>query len=155
MPGDWGHRLGPLNPLVEGLVFALVCFAACYVLMAKVLLPRIDAVLHDRDELLSPREGPWLPDGCEPGLPVRLLAEARHDAARTRQRAYEEGAAIIAAARARALEERTELLARGREQIASARAAAEAELRADVDALARELAARILGEPVGAASDQR
>ncbi|MEU9011527.1 hypothetical protein AB0D12_17455 [Streptomyces sp. NPDC048479] len=82
-----------------------------------------------------------------------VLAEARHDAARTRRRAHEEGVALIVAARATGLHEREEILAAGAALIEAERTATEAQLRAEADIWALEPAERLLGEPIGASAD--
>ncbi|MDQ8706262.1 hypothetical protein RCO28_27880 [Streptomyces sp. LHD-70] len=143
-------NLGPLNLRVEDLVAAAVVFGAVFLLFRRVLVPRMANVLAERearlDESLTGElhdEARVVREKCE-----RLLAEARHEAARVRQGAAEEGAALVVAAREGAQRERAELLASGRAEIAAERAAAEAELRTQVPALAAELASRVVGEPV-------
>ncbi|WP_459171059.1 F0F1 ATP synthase subunit B family protein, partial [Streptomyces europaeiscabiei] len=79
----------------------------------------------------------------------------RHEAARIRQRAYEEGAALITEARADGSREYTTLVAEGHARLAAARTSAEAELRLHVAELASNLAGRIIGEPIEATSRTR
>ncbi len=146
--------LGPLNPVTAELILGAVLFALTFLILAKGILPRINRTLAEREDAID--------GGTERADDLRAeatqireqyeaeLAEARHEAARIRAQATEEGAAAIAAARAEGVRERDAILAAGAERIAAERAAAERELTADVDAWARALAGRIVGEPVGA-----
>ncbi|MGW0464908.1 F0F1 ATP synthase subunit B family protein [Streptomyces sp. NPDC003027] len=146
--------LGPLNPVTAELVLGLVLFGLTFLVLAKGILPKINKTLSEREDAIA--------GGTERADDLRAeatrireqyeaeLAEARHEAARIRSRATEEGAAAIAAARAEGVAERDAILAAGAERIAAERAAAERELTADVDAWAHALAGRIVGEPVGA-----
>jgi F-type H+-transporting ATPase subunit b len=81
-----------------------------------------------------------------------VLSEARHAAAQIRQRAQEQGATLVAAARADGVRERDGLLAGAATRIETERTAAEAELRVYASELAAELASRVVGEPVSPAS---
>ncbi|MFI8288490.1 hypothetical protein EAO71_05030 [Streptomyces sp. ms191] len=146
--------LGPLNPVTAELILCLVVFGITFLILAKGILPKINRTLVERDDAIA--------GGTERADDLRAeatqiraqyeaeLAEARHEAARIRSRATEEGAAAIAAARAEGVREREAILAEGAARIAAERSAAERELNADVDAWARALAGRIVGEPVGA-----
>ncbi|MFJ9824134.1 hypothetical protein ACIRSU_07125 [Streptomyces sp. NPDC101160] len=146
--------LGPLNPVWAELILGAVLFGLTFLILAKGVLPKISRTLAQREDAI---EG-----GTERADDLRAeavaireqyeaeLAEARHDAARIRSQATEEGSAAIAASRAEGIAERDRILAAGHEQIAVERETAERELSADVDAWARSLAGRIVGEPVGA-----
>lgn len=146
--------LGPLNPVWAELILGAVLFGLTFLILAKGILPKIKRTLAEREDAID--------GGTERADDLRAeataireqyeaeLAEARHDAARIRSQATEEGSAAIAAARAEGVREREAILAAGHEKIAAERAAAERELSADVDAWARSLAGRIVGEPVGA-----
>ncbi|MEU9603510.1 hypothetical protein [Streptomyces sp. NPDC048057] len=151
--------IGPLNPTGWGLVVGFVAFAIVYAVLAGRLLPRAAAIIAEREaktqgvmdaadevrteaeEVRAQREA--------------ILAEARHEAAHTRQQAHEEGTALIAAARAEAQQEKERILAEGAAAIEAERVVAEAALRADVDAWGHSLAERIVGEPVPAPSKGR
>ncbi|MFD9036442.1 hypothetical protein ACFVZW_35705 [Streptomyces sp. NPDC059567] len=146
--------LGPLNPVTAELILGVVLFALTFLILAKGILPKINRTLAQREDAIA--------GGTERADDLRAeatqireqyeaeLAEARHDAARIRSKATEDGTAAIAAARAEGMAERDAILAAGSARIAEERAAAERELSADVDAWARALAGRIVGEPVGA-----
>ncbi|MEV0090742.1 F0F1 ATP synthase subunit B [Streptomyces sp. NPDC050738] len=144
--------LGPLKPQNNELLFGVVLFALLYLVLAKVLLPRIARTIAARDDAIHGQQ--------ERAEELRARAEevhaayqdalagARHDASRIRQQAKEEGAAAIAEARAEGVRERERIVAEGTVLIEAERTAAEAELRTHVEELAVELAGRILGEPV-------
>ncbi|MFC8759847.1 hypothetical protein ACFY8P_13130 [Streptomyces sp. NPDC012693] len=146
--------LGPLNPVLAELILGAVLFGLTFLLLAKGILPKIRRTLDAREDAIE--GGTDRADGLRAeATQIREqyeaeLAEARHDAARIRSKAVEEGSVAIAAARAEGSAERDAILAAGAEKIAAERAAAERELTADVDAWAHALAARIVGEPVGA-----
>ncbi|AZK97530.1 MULTISPECIES: F0F1 ATP synthase subunit B family protein [Streptomyces] len=144
--------IGPLNPTGWGLVIGLVAFALVYAVLAGRLLPRAAAVIAEReaktqgvmdaaDEVRAEAEDIRAQREA-------ILAEARHEAAHTRQRAHEEGTALIAAAREEGLREKERIVAEGAAAIEAERVVAEAALRSDVDAWAHSLAERIVGEPV-------
>ncbi|MFI8191222.1 hypothetical protein ACIF8T_20795 [Streptomyces sp. NPDC085946] len=148
-------EIGPLNPRVRETVLAGVLFAVCHLVLTR-LLRRIDRVLDAREQATS-GAGRRAEEVRAHAADVRerthaLLAEARHDAARIRQRARQEGATLLAAARDDGLRERDRLLAEAGARLAAEREAAEAELRTRVPHLAAELAGRVVGEPVGPAA---
>jgi F-type H+-transporting ATPase subunit b len=148
-------NIGPLEPRIPDLAAALVLFGVCYAAMTR-LLRRMNRVLEAREQATDgvDRQAEQLraeADAVREAV-LTLLADARHDAARIRQQAREEGAALIADARDDALRACDALLAESAARIEADRAAAEEELRTRVPALARELASRVLGEPVPPAS---
>ncbi|MEV4939444.1 F0F1 ATP synthase subunit B family protein [Streptomyces zaomyceticus] len=146
--------LGPLNPVWAELILGLVVFGFTFLMLAKVILPKIRRTLDEREDAIdggTERADDLLSEATQIREQYEAeLAEARHEAARIRAKAVEEGSVAIAAARAEGNAERESILAAGAEKIAAERSAAERELTADVDAWAHALAARIVGEPVGA-----
>ncbi len=74
------------------------------------------------------------------------LADARHEAARIREEAREQGAAIVSEMREQAQTESSRIVEHGRVQIEAERQQAVASLRAEVGTLATSLAGRIVGE---------
>ncbi|WP_042804608.1 ATP synthase F0 subunit B [Streptomyces sp. C] len=144
--------MGPLKPNLMDLLVALLCFTAVFAVMAKVLLPRIGKVLEARDAategVLARCEDTHLEAQHVRAVYQAELTAARHEAARIRQTALEEGAALLASVRAEGQRAREELIAASAVQLAADRVVAEAELREDVLGLATELAGRILGEPL-------
>jgi F-type H+-transporting ATPase subunit b len=74
------------------------------------------------------------------------IADARHEAARIREEAREQGAAIIAEMREQAQTEAARIVEHAHAQIEADRKAAVTSLRAEVGTLATTLAGRIVGE---------
>lgn len=151
------YPIGPLNPKVQDVGYALALFAFVYLLVARVL-PRMNRVLELRDDAINGAkehaETVRARAESERVKTEALLTEARHDAARIRQQALEQGSALIAEARADGQRERDAVVAEGRARIESDCAAAEAELRMSVSELASDLASRIVGERIAAPVEQ-
>jgi len=118
--------------------------------LGKLLLPRAQVMLRERTEQI---EG-----GLERAEETQAeaqraleqyrqqLAEARHEAARLREEAREQGAQIIAEMREEAQAEARRLTEAANAQIEAERQQALASLRTEVGALATDLAGRIVGE---------
>ncbi|QXE34655.1 F0F1 ATP synthase subunit B [Streptomyces sp. GMY02] len=140
----------PLVPPVPELVIGLLAFVIVFGFLAKKLLPNINKVLEERREAI---EG-----GIEKAEEAKTeaqsvleqykaqLAEARHEAARLRQEATEQGAVIIQEMKAEGQRQREEIIAAGHAQIEADRKAAASALRQDVGKLATELAGKLVGE---------
>ncbi|MER6957791.1 F0F1 ATP synthase subunit B [Streptomyces sp. NPDC002623] len=140
----------PLIPEIPELVIGLIAFAIVFFVLGKKLLPNINKVLEERRDAI---EG-----GIEQAEIARTeaqsvleqykaqLAEARHEAARLRQEAQEQGATLITEMRAEGQRQREEIVAAGHNQIEADRKAAASALRQDVGKLATELAGKLVGE---------
>ncbi|MEV7281169.1 F0F1 ATP synthase subunit B [Streptomyces sp. NPDC093111] len=140
----------PLIPHLDELVIGLIAFVIVFGFLAKKLIPNINKVLEERREAI---EG-----GIEKAESAQIeaqsvleqykaqLAEARHEAARLRQEATEQGTAIIQEMKAEGQRQREEIVAAGHTQIEADRKAASAALRQDVGKLATDLAAKLVGE---------
>ncbi|MDX3579559.1 MULTISPECIES: F0F1 ATP synthase subunit B [Streptomyces] len=140
----------PLIPEIPELVIGLIAFAIVFFVLGKKLLPNINKVLEERRDAI---EG-----GIEQAEAARTeaqsvleqykaqLAEARHEAARLRQEAQEQGATLITEMRAEGQRQREEIVAAGHSQIEADRKAAASALRQDVGKLATELAGKLVGE---------
>jgi F-type H+-transporting ATPase subunit b len=141
------------NPLVPNwteVIVGGIAFFIVFVALWKVLLPRITATLEERTNVI---EG-----GIQRAEQAQLeanrlreqfqaqLAEARHDAARQREQALEEGSRIIAEKREEAQAEAARILAAAHDQVEADRQQAFASLRAEVGTLAVQLAGKIVGE---------
>ncbi|HZK04912.1 MAG TPA: F0F1 ATP synthase subunit B [Actinomycetaceae bacterium] len=139
-----------LLPATYDVVWSVVAVLIIAVPFVRVVIPRINSMLDERAEKI---EG-----GIKAGEEARKeaaelraqfeeqSASARREAAANRDRAIEEGKAIVADYRVKADEEARRLIANANRQITADRQAAEISLRADVGLLASELAARIIGE---------
>ena len=140
----------PLVPTLTELIIGAVSFFIVFGLLGKVLLPRIQKTLQQRTDQI---EG-----GLERAEEAQAeaarvleqyrqqLAEARHEAARLREEAREQGAQIIAEMREEAQAEARRLAEAANAQIEAERMQALTSLRAEVGALATDLASRIVGE---------
>ncbi|MEU3651574.1 F0F1 ATP synthase subunit B [Streptomyces sp. NPDC032161] len=140
----------PLVPPIPELVIGLIAFLIVFGFLAKKLLPNINKVLEERREAIE--GGIEKADAAQTEAQSVLeqykaqLAEARHEAARMRQEAQEQGAVILQEMRAEGQRQREEIIAAGHAQIEADRKAAAAALRQDVGTLAVELAGKLVGE---------
>ncbi|KOU42447.1 MULTISPECIES: F0F1 ATP synthase subunit B [Streptomyces] len=144
---------GKENPLVPPwpeLVIGLIAFVIVFGFLAKKLLPNINKVLDERREAIE--GGMEKAEAAQTEAQSVLeqykaqLAEARHEAARLRQEATEQGTALIQEMRAEGQRQREEIIAAGHAQIEADRKAAAHSLRQDVGKLATDLAGKLVGE---------
>ncbi|MEU1378239.1 F0F1 ATP synthase subunit B [Streptomyces triculaminicus] len=145
-----GELENPLLPPIPELVIGLIAFAIVFLFLGKKLLPNINKVLDERRAAIQ--------GGMEKAAAAQTeaqqvledyraqLADARHEAARLRQEAQEQGVALIAEMRSEGQRQREEIIAAGHAQIDADRKVAAATLRQDVGQLAIDLAGRIVGE---------
>ncbi|MET7451025.1 F0F1 ATP synthase subunit B [Streptomyces sp. NPDC005574] len=140
----------PLVPPIPELVIGLLAFVIVFGLLAWKLLPNINKVLEQRREAIE--GGIEKAEAAQTEAQSVLeqykaqLAEARHEAARLRQEAQEQGATLIAEMRAEGQRQREEIVAAGHTQIEADRKAASSALRQDVGKLATDLAGKLVGE---------
>ncbi|MFF2405880.1 F0F1 ATP synthase subunit B [Streptomyces sp. NPDC058092] len=140
----------PLVPPVPELVIGFIAFVIVFGFLAKKLLPNINKVLEERREAIE--GGIEKADAAQTEAQSVLeqykaqLAEARHEAARLRQEAQEQGAVILQEMRAEGQRQREEIIAAGHSQIEADRKAAASALRQDVGKLATDLAGKLVGE---------
>ncbi|NYV74726.1 F0F1 ATP synthase subunit B [Streptomyces sp. UH6] len=140
----------PLVPPIPELVIGLIAFVIVFGVFAWKLLPNINKVLDERREAIE--GGIEKAEAAQTEAQSVLeqykaqLAEARHEAARLRSEAQEQGAALIAEMRAEGQRQREEIIAAGHAQIEADRKAAATALRQDVGKLATDLAGKLVGE---------
>jgi F-type H+-transporting ATPase subunit b len=140
----------PLIPSLPELIVGTICFVLVFGFLGKMFLPRIQKILAERTEQIE--GGLNRADEAQAEAKQVLedyrqqLADARHEAARMREEAREQGAQIIAEMREQAQAEARRLTESAQAQIESERQQALTSLRAEVGALATELASRIVGE---------
>ncbi|MER5760774.1 F0F1 ATP synthase subunit B [Streptomyces sp. NPDC002082] len=140
----------PLIPPIPELVIGLIAFVIVFGFLAKKLLPNINKVLDERREAIE--GGIEKAEAAQTEAQSVLeqykaqLAEARHEAARLRQDALEQGTALKDELRAEGQRQREEIIAAGHAQIAADRKAASSALRQDVGKLATDLAGKLVGE---------
>lgn len=140
----------PLVPHWPELVIGTVAFLIVFVLLARVLMPRISKTLEERTDAIE--GGLRRADDAQAEAQRVLdeyraqLAEARHEASRLREQAREEAAQIVAQGRADGAAERERIIASAAAQVDADRQQALTALRAEVGSLAVELASKIVGE---------
>ncbi len=140
----------PLVPHWPELIIGTVAFLIVFALLARVLMPRISATLAERTEAIE--GGLKRADDAQAEAKRVLdeyraqLSEARHEASRLREQAREEAAQIVAQGRAEGAAERERIIATAAAQTQVERHQALTALRAEVGALAIELASKIVGE---------
>ncbi|MGH3309924.1 MAG: F0F1 ATP synthase subunit B [Streptomyces sp.] len=144
------EKQNPLLPPIPELVIGLIAFAIVFFFLWKKLLPNINKVLEQRREAIE--GGIEQADAAKEEAAEVLkqykdqLAEARHEAARMRSEAQEQGATLIAEMRAEGQRQREEIVQAGHAQIVADRKQAAQALRQDVGKLATDLAGKLVGE---------
>ncbi|WP_373303757.1 F0F1 ATP synthase subunit B [Streptomyces chryseus] len=145
-----GETQNPLLPAVPEIVIGLIAFFIVFGFLAKKLLPNINKVLEERREAIE--GGIEKADAAQSEAQSVLeqykaqLAEARHEAARLRQEALEQGTVLKEELRAEGQRQRDEIIAAGHAQIEADRKQAAQSLRQDVGKLATDLAGKLVGE---------
>jgi F-type H+-transporting ATPase subunit b len=143
----------PSNPLLPSwpeLVIGAIAFLIVFGVLYRVLMPRIQATLAERTDRIE--GGIQRADEAQAEANRKLeqyrtqLADARHEAARLREEAKEQGAQIIAEMREQAQAEARRITEAAQAQLAADRQQALAALRTEVGTLSVELAGRIVGE---------
>ncbi len=140
----------PLLPSWPEFVVGTILFFLVFGFLAKIGLPRIMKTLEERHDAIE--GGINRADEAQAEAERVLqqyraqLDDARHEAARMREEAREQGAQIIAEMRERAEAEARRIAEAAQAQIEAERQQALASLRAEVGSLATELASRIVGE---------
>ncbi|HEY2641449.1 MAG TPA: F0F1 ATP synthase subunit B [Streptosporangiaceae bacterium] len=140
----------PLSPNWTEAIIGAIAFFIVFGALWKVLLPRISKTLEERTDAI---EG-GLDRAAEAQSEANrlreqyqaLLADARHESARLREEAREQGARIIAEMRAEGDAEKARIVAAGHTQIEADRQQAFSSLRAEIGTLSVQLASKIVGE---------
>jgi F-type H+-transporting ATPase subunit b len=128
----------------------LIAFAIILFILAKYVIPPINKAMTDRQNQIR-KEFADLEEAESDARKAEKeykdqLADARHEAAKIREDAREQGAAIIADMRKQAQEESERILRHGRAQLEAERSQAIQSLRNEVGSMATQLAGRIVGE---------
>jgi F-type H+-transporting ATPase subunit b len=128
----------------------LIAFAIMFLILAKYVVPPINRAMTARQDAIR-QQFEELDQAKEEANSAKdefesQITEARHEAARIREDAREQGAVIIAEMREQAQAEAARIVEHGKAQIQAERQAAVASLRAEVGTLATDLAGRIVGE---------
>jgi F-type H+-transporting ATPase subunit b len=144
---------GEPNPLLPHLVeiaLSLVVFALLFLALKKWVVPNFEKTFADRTTAIE--GGLKAAETKQAEADARLaelekqLGDARHEAARIREEAREQGATIITEMREQAQSEAGRIVSLAHTQIEAERKQAVASLRAEVGSLATSLAGRIVGE---------
>ena len=148
----------PLVPTLTELIIGTITFVLVFGVLGKLLMPRIQQTLAERTEKIEGGLEKAAEEQAEAAQVLeqykQQLAEARHDAARLREEAREQGAQIIAEMRVQAQAEARRITESAQAQIQAERQQALTSLRAEVGAMATELASRIVGESLEDAARQ-
>jgi F-type H+-transporting ATPase subunit b len=140
----------PLLPSWPEFIIGTICFAIVFGVLGKMLLPRLLKMLEEREDAIQ--GGINRADEAQAEAQAVLaqyraqLEDAKHESSRMREEAREQGAQIIAEMRERAEAESRRITEAAQSQIEAERQQALTSLRAEVGAMATELASRIVGE---------
>jgi F-type H+-transporting ATPase subunit b len=149
----------PLLPDVAELVVGGLAFLVVLWVLSKMLLPNIKKTLEERTNAIE--GGIKRAEEAQAEAQRTLeqyraqLAEARHDAARLREEAREQGAAIIAELRDQAQAEARRITDGAHQQIEADRRVAFAQLKQQIGELSVQLAGRVVGESLEDDARQR
>jgi F-type H+-transporting ATPase subunit b len=149
----------PLLPNLTELIVGLITFGIIFVVLWRVLIPRLNQTLAERTDKIE--GGLQRAEEAQAEANATLakyreqLAEARHEAARLREQAREQGAQIIAEMREQAQAEGRRLVEAAHAQIEADRQQALQSLKAEVGGLAVDLASRVVGESLTDEARQR
>ena len=140
------------NFLVPNATFfvELAAFALLFYLLAKYVIPPINRAMTNRQEAIRKEfadldQARADANAAEAEFKAQI-ADARHEAARIREEAREQGAQIVSEMREQGESEKARIIDGAHTQIAAERQQAVASLRAEVGTLATTLAGRIVGE---------
>ncbi|MDQ3485986.1 MAG: F0F1 ATP synthase subunit B [Actinomycetota bacterium] len=143
---------GGNNFLVPNATFLveLLAFAIMLLILGRYVIPPINRAMTARQDAIRKEfaeadEAQQSARKAEEEFKAQI-ADARHDAARIREEAREQGAGIIAEMKQQAQAEAGRIVEHGHAQIAAERQQAVSSLRVEVGALATTLAGRIVGE---------
>jgi F-type H+-transporting ATPase subunit b len=131
-------------------IVELIAFVLVLLVLAKYVLPPINKAMAERQEgikrtFAEAEEAKAKAEAAEQDYRSQLV-EARHEAARIREEAREEGAAIIAEMREQAQSESARIIRHAHLQIDAERQQVVQQLRTQVGTMATTLAGRIVGE---------
>jgi F-type H+-transporting ATPase subunit b len=149
----------PLVPDLTELIIGAITFGIIFFALWKVLIPRLSKTLEERTDKIEGGLQRAEETQAEADRTLATyreqLAEARHEAARLREEAREQGAQIIAEMREQANAEGRRLIEAAHAQIDADRQQALQSLKTEVGALAVDLAGRVVGESLTDEARQR
>jgi F-type H+-transporting ATPase subunit b len=137
-------------PEPADLFWSLVVIVITGVVFYKMVLPKMNAVLDQRKELVEGgiKKAEEAQDAADQMMANRqqMMDQAKADAAAARNEARDQAKEILKASKVKADEEAARITETAARQIAADRQAAEVALRGHVGQLATELASKIVGE---------
>ena len=144
------ESLNPLIPHTAEMIIGLVVFALLYFAVKKFVVPNFEKAFADRAAAIEGgMEEASKAQAEAQALKVQYtaqLADSRHEAARIREEAKEQGAQIIVELRAQAQAEAERITSTAHVQIEAERTQAFQQLKGEVGSVATQLAGRIVGE---------
>ena len=151
-----GESVDPLLPKTYDIVWSVVPLVVILVLFWKLVLPKFQEVLTEREDRIE--GGIERAEAAQAEAKAALekynsqLAEARTEAAKIRDEARAQGQRIIADATTKANDESARIIESGEKQLAAQREQVVAELRKEMGQNSINLAEKILGGELSDAS---
>jgi F-type H+-transporting ATPase subunit b len=145
-----GEKINPLIPHPVEMILSAIVFLLLLWAITKFVAPNFERTFTARTEAIE--GGLKAAETKQAEADARLaeleqrLGEAKHEAARIREEAREQGSQIVAEMRAQAQSEASRIVEHGKAQVEAERQQAVTSLRAEVGSLATALAGRIVGE---------
>lgn len=142
-----------LTPQINEIVIGMVVFGLVFLVLQRVLLPRLDRVYAERHDRID--------GGFQRAEQARAesrrvldeyhvrLGQAREEAGRIRDEAREEGQRHSDEVLGQVREESSQNVTQGREQLGEQQSQLRSQMQPDIARLSRELAGRILGRRIG------
>ena len=144
------EKLNPRIPHPVEIILAVVFFGVLYFAFKKWFVPAFEQIHAERTAAIEGGLQAAATKQAEVDEKLAQLEEqlsqARHEAARIRDEAREQGASIVTEMREQAQAEANRIVEHGKTQIEAERQQAVTSLRAEVGSLATTLAGRIVGE---------
>ena len=149
----------PLLPHTSELIVGTIAFVLLFLFLRAKVFPVFERTFEQRRDAIEggmERAKTAEEEAKETLAQYReQLADARHEAARLREDAREQGTAIIAEMREQAQAESRRITEQAHQQIEADKTAALMQLRTQVGSLATDLASRIVGESLEDDARQR
>jgi F-type H+-transporting ATPase subunit b len=140
----------PILPQWGELIFGLVAFAILYVVVQRMVVPRLETIFAERTAAIEGGIAKAEQAQAEAAAALEeyraQLTASRAEAARIREEARAEAATIGAELRQRAQEDAARITAAAQQQIQAERQQALVQLRSEVGRLAVDLASRVVQE---------
>ncbi len=140
----------PLLPATYDIVWSLVVAVLIGLAFYRYVMPRFTEVLDERTAKIEGGIAKAEQAQAEAAAALaeyrQQLADARSEAARIREDARAEGQEIVAEAKSKASDDASRIVENAQRQVEAERTQAAVALRAEVGALATDLASKIIGE---------